>query len=264
MFFGVLVVALFVSTTSAAHAGLLQGHPHLRCSACRALGEVIGKRMNESVQKFGKTSIQASHRLGVTGTGVKRIDYESSELRAIEIMEGICQYVGDQYKLRITSDGDREFSANVTLEKAHYYGAQDKEQLTGSKAQLRSVCFEITDEHDEDIVQLIKHERVLDALQHKLCYEVFRVCGTKAHSVALEKEKLLREKWLERKRIREQKEQEEALAAQNVTNATEENNGNIDTNSTTEQTPQDSTKEPVVVTADEKSKEENTMPNDEM
>lgn len=183
-------------TSSFAHAASaptrFRSHPHLRCSVCMVLCEQLGHKMNESAKI--KTSVQNSHRLTKTNK-VRRIDYESSELRAVELLEGICGEVSDKYSLREDHDGVRRFSSNKSLPSPKWYGPKDKEHLDNHNAKLKDTCFEFTDEYDELLTELIRVERQLEALQTRLCVDGIKVCHTKAYYVGLKEERENRKRW---------------------------------------------------------------------
>jgi hypothetical protein len=181
----------------------LSTQPHLQCSACLAVAEHVGHKMNESAKM--KTTFQASHRLDARNK-VRRIDYESSELRAYEILDGFCNEFEKEYSFRMGDNDLRLFSNNKSLSRANYYGKNDKRELRAISKRLKDICMEITEEDDSIIIKLIQNERMLDSLQHKLCYaDGFRCCGTKKCEASREKERERRSKWLVLRREKEEK-----------------------------------------------------------
>lgn len=198
-----VVVALMTSASRAALTEPLSTHPHLRCSACLAVANVVGKKMNESAKL--KSTFQASHRLDAQNK-VKRIDYESSELRAVEILDKICDEVEKDHVFRRGPSGVRLFSSNDTLPRARYYGKTDRKELRSITRRLREICIEITDEKDDLVISLIRKERELEPLQEGLCYaKGFKMCGTKKVEAAKEKERELYEKWKVKDDLKEAK-----------------------------------------------------------
>lgn len=187
-----LVAFVVVSTVAASSPGRFRSHPHLRCSVCMVLCEQLGHKMNESAKI--RTSVQNSHRLSATNK-VRRIDYETSELRAVELLEGICNEVGEKYSLREDVDGIRRFSSNKSLPSPKWYGSRDKEMLDNHHTKLKDTCYEFTDEHDELLTELIRVERQLESLQTRLCVEGVRVCHDKKYYVGLKAEREQRKKW---------------------------------------------------------------------
>lgn len=181
----------------------LSSQPQLQCSACLAIAELVGQKMNDTAKL--KTTFQASHRLDARNK-VKRIDYESSELRAYEILDGFCNELEKDYIFRLGENNLRLFSSNKSLTRANYYGKNDKKELRSVSKRLRDICNEITEEDDTKIISLIKKERYLDEFQQKLCFsEGFKCCGTKKVEASKEKERERREKWLELKKVKDEK-----------------------------------------------------------
>ena len=161
-------------------------HPQLQCAACVAVAELVGKKMNDTAKL--KTSIQASHRLSPENK-VRRINYEESELRAVEILENLCVELSTDYKLRTGKNNLRLFSDDKNLEIAKFFSKTERKQLRGASKRLRDVCYEITDDHDDLITNLIRKERDLDVFIEKLCFgKGLKKCGTKAVEKAKEKE----------------------------------------------------------------------------
>jgi hypothetical protein len=197
----VLQVAFLTLIASALEP--LSSQPQLQCSACLAVAELVGQKMNDTAKL--KTTFQASHRLDARNK-VKRIDYESSELRAYEILDGLCNELEKEYVFRLGENNLRLFSSNKSLSRANFYGKNDKKELRGVSKRLKDICNEITEEDDTKIISLIKKERQLDSLQQQLCYsEGFKCCGTKKVEASKEKERDRREKWLSFKKIKDEK-----------------------------------------------------------
>ena len=149
-------------------------HHHLKCSACQAIVEEIGHRMNES-RKI-RSSVKTSHRL----VGDKqRVDYESSELRAVEILEGLCKHVETTYELKIdNATGLRIFSKNASLEASvDHYNKADKRAVFAFGRKLGHYCATVVDEHDDTIVSMIRNLRALHQLEDELCVKAVKHCS---------------------------------------------------------------------------------------
>lgn len=198
-----VVVLVFLCVVEGSLLEPLSSQPHIQCSACLAIAEHVGHKMNESAKM--KSSFQASHRLDARNK-VKRIDYESSELRAHEILDGLCNEVEKEYQLRMSDNGLRTFSKNKTLPRADYYGKNDRKELKSISKRFKDICLEITEERDEIVINVIKTLRELDDVQKGLCYsDGFKCCGTKKAEESRAKERDRRAKWLELKEAKEAK-----------------------------------------------------------
>jgi hypothetical protein len=166
-----IAIAALAASCVQASSRKFETHPHIRCSACNAVAEAIGDKMNETGKI--KTSFKAGHRLNKDNN----LDYEASELRAIEIMEKVC---GDlsKYELREGRDGVRLLSKDTGLKHPKFYGKADREELDNVQARLKDFCHGMLDEHDEAIVKAIRSERQLNGLQERLCVAAVKACGT--------------------------------------------------------------------------------------
>ena len=186
-------------------------HPHIQCSACKAVVGEIGKKMNESARI--RRSYKKGHRLTLDNK-VNYEDYESSELRAIEIMETICTKTLDGYQLRRGADGVRTLTTDTGMKHADFYGRADREPLENVVPRLKDFCHWLLDEHDEAVVRAIKVERQLDALVDSVCEKASRVCGTAKVDKARKAEMAKFEKAeAKRKAAEEKRRQEEAEEA---------------------------------------------------
>jgi hypothetical protein len=205
--FVVLTLGLICAVTASSRR--FETHPHVQCSACRAVAAEIGDKMNETAKI--RSSVKKGHRLA----GKNRVtyqDYESSELRAIEITEKLCPDRFGDYQLRMGSDNVRLLSKNSSLPAARFYGRSDREQLDNVVPRLKDFCFYLLDEHDDHVISAIKTERMLDALVDRICFKAAKVCGTakvdKARKVEMDKFEKAEEK--KRAEAAKRKEAEEA------------------------------------------------------
>ena len=211
----VLACSLWAGIVSAEEP--FESFPHIQCQACLAIASHLGEKMNETA-KAGAT-IQASHRLEHNNKP-RREDYDTSELRAVEVMENMCTGIHNVYYLRITSDGKRFFSKNKEDKRSPFYGDYDKDILGAPSKRLETFCQNFADEHDEVVTAAIRTQTTLEGLQHQLCTKSLKLCGTKAVAAALEKEAVRREKYVKKRDARrkkaaaekERKEEEERLA----------------------------------------------------
>lgn len=224
-----LLVAAAVTFVNAEEP--FESYPHIQCEACLAIMSEIGTKMNETSKV--KTSIQSSHRL--EGGNERRQDYESSELRAVEIMDRVCDAFYNYYFLRInTTSNKRFFSKDKELKRAPFYGKADKAILGAPSRKLQQYCLAMLDEHDEVLTRAIMKERTLDALQTTVCSTKLKICSnTKAIEKSLAAEEKLRAKNLkdkEKKRMKKlaAKRKAEEEAAKNATKDAEANGTSTD------------------------------------
>ena len=179
-----------------------ESFPHIQCEACLAIASHLGAKMNET-SKVGAT-IQSSHRLEHNNKP-RREDYDSSELRAVEVMEDMCTGIHNVYYLRITPEGKRFFSKNKDDKRSPFYGDYDKEILGAPSKRLETFCQQFADEHDEEVTASIRKQNTLEGLQHHLCTKTLKLCGTTSVAKALEKEAERRAKYLKKRDAKRKK-----------------------------------------------------------
>eukprot|EP00744_Colponema_vietnamica_P009492 GILI01013491.1.p1 GENE.GILI01013491.1~~GILI01013491.1.p1 ORF type:complete len:252 (+),score=68.29 GILI01013491.1:101-856(+) len=219
----VSMLLLAVAVTVANAEEPFESYPHIKCEACLAIMSEVGEKMNETSKV--RTSIQSSHRL--EGGNERRQDYESSELRAVEILDRICDTFYNLYFLRINAtSGRRFFSKDKEIKRAPFYGKPDKAVLGAPSRKLQQYCLAMMDEHDTVITRAIMKERTLDALQETVCSTKLKICSaTKDIEKALAAEEKLRAKHLkekEKKRMKKLAAQRKAEAEEAALNATRE------------------------------------------
>ena len=216
-----VVVMVLLTTLVSARYIYLKNHPSIKCSACEAVAQEIGDKMNKTATM--KKSVQVGHRLTEYGKGPKRVDWEQSELRAIEIIESVCSTMKKNYKLK-TQDGIRIFSKNESLPGIYYYN--DKEAIGDDSSLIQHICTEIVDDYFDETVMLIRKERELDHLTEKLCKKTYNACGNqekidadrakerehhaRRDSVEKEKEAIEQQKRMKQEQQKQKAEEEQA------------------------------------------------------
>lgn len=206
---GLLLIAAFASLIEGS-SRRFDRHPHVQCSACKAVMFEIGEKMNESAKI--RSSYKIGHRLDVHNRK-KFQDYESSELRAIEITESVCSKSLGGYNLKHDVDGARIISKNNSLKAARFYGRSDRDELEEVGSRLKDFCNGVMDEHDEAVVAAIKTERQFDGLVSRICDKELRVCATSKVDKA-RKDEIAKYDKAEAKRKQAEKEAESAKAAE--------------------------------------------------
>lgn len=225
-----MVAAALIATTLFTPTSLLtfanaeespfQGYAHIRCEACKAISEEIGNRMNETNKV--RTSVQTSHRL--EGDNERRIDYESSELRAVEILDGICNVFFNLYFLRWDNVTEkRYFGKDKSVKRAPFYGKNDKAILGAPSRKLMQFCQNMMEENDAVVTRAIMKDRTLDDLTDTVCHKKLKHCSnTKAIEKSLAKEakyKAAHHKYKEKKRIKKERAERKRLEEEEAAKA---------------------------------------------
>eukprot|EP00758_Cryptobia_borreli_P006605 Tbor_TRINITY_DN5184_c2_g1::TRINITY_DN5184_c2_g1_i2::g.25864::m.25864 len=179
-----------------------ESYPHIRCEGCLAICKHLGENMNESVKV--KTSIQSSHRLKKDNRP-EREDYETSELRAVELMEKMCNGLYNIYFLRISREGRRYFSSVRADRRSPFYLEKDKEILGAPSKTLRAYCELLLDKYYDEISNAIRKETQLASLQNTLCNQTFNVCNNEDYEKSLAIETKRRKKYIKIRDVRRRK-----------------------------------------------------------
>jgi len=83
----ILLFLGFLAFASVPHAHAIEA----KCSACRAVAKELSKKLSQDSESASQKVVDMRGRLDSTGKRYgKRISYKVSELRFIEILEGVC------------------------------------------------------------------------------------------------------------------------------------------------------------------------------
>jgi hypothetical protein len=83
----ILLLLTFLALASAPTAHAIEA----KCSACRAIAKELSKKLSQDSESASQKVVDMRGRLDSTGKRYgKRISYKVSELRFIEILEGVC------------------------------------------------------------------------------------------------------------------------------------------------------------------------------
>ncbi|ORC88272.1 uncharacterized protein TM35_000171440 [Trypanosoma theileri] len=148
-------------------------YAYLDCSACLAFAEYLGRRMNASLEHGGSgASFLTTHRLSETNK-LKRQAYATSELRAVEVLEKICNdELEENFVLRLDTDKRIRVyeSEKSDLPFAQHYSTQDSKALKEtSKTAVRSFCTRVMGEEEEAMIALVREEQNLTNVEWRLC-----------------------------------------------------------------------------------------------
>ena len=179
---GVLLMVL--CCVEAASGDVLMKVPHLRCSACKAVANELLEKRQKMIDE-NNNPVQVSHRLGNGkwdphgGGGVKKMTYATSELQAIDTMEGICESSAiTRYRLRLEEvDKTRIFSQSSTLKSAESYNKADKDIIKDSSKLLSRTCHELLELHDDEIAEKLRVETIdSKEFEKSVCTSISDAC----------------------------------------------------------------------------------------
>ena len=185
-----IILILLLSTVYCKYEYILENYPHLECSVCTNTMEAIGEMMNYTSKR--KEVLKVSHRFNVN----QYRSYETSELRAIEIISGICKWLQPNVSLNILQDGVRLFrrkKISVPL----FYTPWEQENLYRDRDIFQKVCFAMIEEFEEEIIEDIRTKRKLTALIQSFCYQKSKFCDQNKVKTAEEKDRQMKIQYME-------------------------------------------------------------------
>ncbi len=174
-----------VPIDAAADLQVFKGYPLIQCSACESIAKEIGRRMNITAANNRGNRVLKSHRLENIDTKADRIldsrrtDYESSELRAVEVLEILCQDVAKEFHFVSMSNGVRVFSHKRDEEYSDgiFYSTADANALgPNPKARLMDFCEEVMESFEDLLTKVIRRQRTLDGVISAICLNGMKLC----------------------------------------------------------------------------------------
>lgn len=154
-----------------------------KCTACQAVAAELQRRIDNEKPR---NHVDLRHRLDSEGHRYgKVIEYKRSELRAVEILDGICSTMKD-YTL-VTFDDPENGKKYKRWTKVRGVGAAtlepnatkpDGTESEAREKQLNSFCGSLLEEHDEDVTQaLVKGDMdERDSVAPLLCSKIAKAC----------------------------------------------------------------------------------------
>lgn len=162
----VFTITFLVSTQAAQSSDL-------KCSACRAVAAHLAEKLDNEKPR---NHIDVRHRLDQNGNRHgKVIDFKISELRAIELLDDLCNndwVLG--YQLHSKTNGDEKW----ILTTSETYGEEiDESLLKAQQQRLRNACSDIMGQYEDDIAGAIR-DGLLNStnVEDVLCIEYGSYC----------------------------------------------------------------------------------------
>ncbi|CAH1430966.1 unnamed protein product [Lactuca virosa] len=159
----IFVAAIFI-TLSIAHS------IHDKCAACNAVAEELELGM---MKEKPKNHLDMRHRLDSTGQRRgKVIDYRVSELRVVDLLDGLCDKMQDYTLQKIDSN------------KKTWIKVDDWDDMTSNKQESRahskeisSYCGRLLEETEDELAELIKKGSVkVGEVSKVLCQDLSKHC----------------------------------------------------------------------------------------
>uniref|UniRef100_A0A7S0WFP3 DUF3456 domain-containing protein n=1 Tax=Pyramimonas obovata TaxID=1411642 RepID=A0A7S0WFP3_9CHLO len=147
-----------------------------KCSACKLVADTLTEKLEKEKPR---NSLDMRGRLDGQGNRIGEIiKYRDSELRFVEMFENLCDDLKVVALSNLTEGGPKEWvkkSANVPA-KVVFSGSKNKEDVKS----LQHYCHSVVEEHEEDLIGLIKEDQHKDeSLSDLLCKVLSKACREK-------------------------------------------------------------------------------------
>jgi len=140
-----------------------------KCSACRAVGKSLARALREDAESADQKVVDMRGRLDSRGKRYgKRISYKMSELRFVELLESVCDNVGEYQFHEETSRW--RIPPNPVKKIRKERGKQMKKEIIG-------YCHRVIEESEETLQSAVYAEKIHDAnVEEFLCRNVSATC----------------------------------------------------------------------------------------
>ncbi|XP_022975788.1 protein canopy-1-like isoform X1 [Cucurbita maxima] len=148
-----------------------------KCAACNAVAEEIERGLSNEKPR---NHLDMRHRLDSKGQRKgKVIDYRVSELRVVELLDGLCEKMQDYTIEKSDSTGKQWIKVD------DWDNLTNKQEARAYSKDISTYCGRLLEETEDDLAELIKKGSVRPGDVSKvLCHDLSRHCS-KASSVQL-------------------------------------------------------------------------------
>ncbi|GAV88148.1 DUF3456 domain-containing protein [Cephalotus follicularis] len=142
-----------------------------KCAACNAVAEELEIGLSNEKPR---NHLDMRHRLDSTGQRRgKVIDYRVSELRVVELLDGLCEKMQDYTLEKIDSTGLQWVKVdnwdNLTM---------DKQEARAYSKDISSYCGRLLEETEDELAELIKNGSVkVGEVSKVLCQDLSNHCS---------------------------------------------------------------------------------------
>eukprot|EP00250_Pteridium_aquilinum_P029737 c40038_g1_i1 orf=372-938(-) len=158
---------------------LLLSVPHLprahafsdKCAACQAVAAELELGM---LNERPRNHLDMRHRLDSKGHREgKLIDYKVSELRVVELLDGLCSRMKD-YTLEMAGPDKGKWTKSALAD-----SIQDRRQADAHSKQMTTYCGRLLEETEEQLEERIKNGSItLGGVEKVLCWELAGECNS--------------------------------------------------------------------------------------
>lgn len=151
-----------------------------RCMACSAVTSELKDRLQKEKPR---NHLDMRHRLDSEGKRYgKTIDYRFSELRVVELLDGVCDSMKDYELKSIATDLTDQAEAWQWIHPKHTQhrplqdNTTDKAQLKQQQRRLQNYCAQLLDKYEEQMSAALQQGSSAEDLDHLLCTKLSADC----------------------------------------------------------------------------------------
>ncbi|KAG6591211.1 Protein canopy-1 [Cucurbita argyrosperma subsp. argyrosperma] len=141
-----------------------------KCAACNAVAEEIERGLSNEKPR---NHLDMRHRLDSKGQRKgKVIDYRVSELRVVELLDGLCEKMQD-YTIEKTDSTGKQW-----IKVDDWDNLTNKQEARAYSKDISTYCGRLLEETEDDLAELIKKGSVRPgAVSKVLCHDLSRHCS---------------------------------------------------------------------------------------
>lgn len=141
-----------------------------KCAACNAVAEEIEHGLSNEKPR---NHLDMRHRLDSKGQRKgKVIDYRVSELRVVELLDGLCEKMQD-YTIEKTDSTGKQW-----IKVDNWDNLTNKQEARAYSKDISTYCGRLLEETEDDLAELIKKGSVsVGDVSKVLCHDLSRHCS---------------------------------------------------------------------------------------
>ncbi|XP_014501290.1 protein seele [Vigna radiata var. radiata] len=151
---------------------------HDKCAACKAVAEELEIGLS---RERPRNHLDMRHRLDSKGQREgKLIDYTVSELRVVELLDGLCEKMED-YTLK------KDTSTHEWIKVNSWDNLTNKQEARAYSKDISSYCGRLLEDTEDELAELIKKGSVkVGGVSKVLCQDLSKHCSQTSVSHAAE------------------------------------------------------------------------------
>ncbi|KAG5018148.1 hypothetical protein JHK87_014003 [Glycine soja] len=180
MSMSMLYMCLFTLTLVVGMLSMLSDAVDDKCAACKAVAEEL--EIGLSTER-PRNHLDMRHRLDSKGQREgKLIDYRVSELRVVELLDGLCEKMQD-YTLKVLNTNTYEWFKVDSWDNL----TTNKQEARAYSKDISSYCGRLLEETEDEFAELIKKGSVkVGGVSKVLCQDLSKHCSQMSVSYAAE------------------------------------------------------------------------------